>query len=538
MIITPPRLLVVLAGAGLALVLWWLWSTAWTARPAPAQTVGFVTTGRISSLNPQEAAAPGTNLMRTRLLKALWEGLVELDPRTQRPKPALAASWEFSSEDRTATFHLRPDARWSNGEPLIAADYVYSVRVALSTNAAASEAMLLLKNARRYREQLTNFSTVGIEALDEHTLRLHLEHPVPGLLNELCDVAWLPVHAGSYEVLRRQVYWHEPATLVSNGAFRLKDATTDQLVLEANPWYPARGEVGPDRLVLQYTEDESLYPCFLQAGTAQITDRLPTGVGEMPKWPDIEVVRDVTLVGGFVHFNLRRGPLADVRVRRALSLALDRVALVRQVSALNIRPARACLPPIADWAEMQTVEENLAEAQRQLAEAGYPDGRGFPVLRWPYGSSGVNATVQVPDACAAQWRERLHIPLYLVPREAGEFHEVVQRRDYDVVYAPMLGAMPDLARLASQLSEPAMRAYSGWDGGRVTALAEVARQETGEQLRTQVLAVEREYLAEMPATPLIFYNRTTLKDRRVVGWYPDPIGLHPLKYLHFAEASP
>ncbi len=537
MVLTPLRLLLYLTVTALAGAV--VWTLASPQRPAVAhnQILSIAAVTRIQSLLPHEQVQ-GSTLLRARLIQALWEGLVELDPRTLTPRPAVAESWEIAADNRSAVFHLRSGVSWSNGEPLIADDFVFALRQALSTpSSPAGEALLILKNAHAFRDgTITDLREVGVTAVDARTLRLDLEHPVPGLLTELCDAAWLPLHPGSYELLRSRAFLQEPTHLITNGAFRLAAVTSDKLVLSPNPFYYARSQVRLAGVELQYAEDISLYPHLLQSGAVQMSDRLTSGGMKLPLTPNVQLWRDPTLIGGYVHFNLRRSPLSDLRVRRALSLALDRESLVRTVSSTDLRPAHACLPPIAEWEDVHTVEENLAEARQLLAEAGYPGGRGFPVLNWPYRYTTFDAAVKLPEACAAQWRERLGIPVYLVLADEEEFQARQAAHDYDLMLVPWYGALPDLARLASQLAEPAMRAYSGWDGDNLAELVQAARQQTGAAERNRVLAVEQAFLKNMPATPLIFYNRHTLKRRAVAGWYPDPMGLHPLKYLYFDDS--
>jgi oligopeptide transport system substrate-binding protein len=535
----PPCLLAGLALAGLA------GGLAWAAYnradgPEPGQQVlGIASTTRVQSFHPHEAAPAGTALMRTRLIQALREGLVEFDPRTQRPRPAVAEKWEISPDDTSAVFHLRPGVRWSNGEPLVADDFVFALRLALTTRSAVSESLSILKNARAYADgRITDAREIGVTALDARTLRLDLEHPVPGLLVELCDLAWLPLHAGSIAALRDRSYWQQPDLLVTNGPFELAGATADIVTLRPNPYYRAREQVRLDRIEVHYTEDAALYPRLLQSGRVQLSDRLASGEIDLPAPAGVQLWRDPTLAAGFVHFNLRQGPLADRRVRRALSLALDRSLLAKEVSSANVRPAYTCLPPIGDWEAMHTVEEDLSEARRLLAEAGYPGGRGLPVLRWPYRMAAVDASVRLPEACSAQWRDRLGLQVYVLPVDDEDFQKRIATHDYDVVLAAMLGTLPDLARLASQLAGSKMRAYSGWDGGAVPRLAEIAREDRGDALLDKLHAVELAFLAEMPATPLIFYNRHTLKNLSVAGWYPDSTGLHPLKYLYLTAPTP
>ena len=534
--ITPPMVLAGLTVAVAAGVVAWAGRGGGLDHPSEAQLLGIVSTNRIQSLNPLEPSPPGTALMRTRLMQALREGLLELDPATQEPRALGAESWEIAPDNTAVVLHLRNSARWSNGDPVVAQDYVFAIHEALASRAPAADALMILKNARAFLDgRLAGVRAVGATAVDAHTLRFDLDQPVRGLLVELCDKAWLPLHARSMAALRDGSYWRDPSLLVTNGAFALAHASSDAITLRPNPYYHDRQSVRLAGIVVRFAESEDVYPRVLQAGLAQLSDRLASAAVAEDLPPGVRLWEDPTLATGFVHFNLRRAPLADERVRQALSLALDRTALARSVAPGSVRPAFTCLPPIGDWARQHTVEENLGDAQRLLAEAGFPGGRGFPVLRWPFRTAAIDAAQRVPELCADQWRSRLGIQVYVLPVDDAEFQRRLAVHDYDVVLAALVGSVPDLAHIASQLAGSAMRSYSGWNAGALPEIVGIAREATGE-VRTNLLRdVERTFLVEMPATPVIVYDRHTFKHDSVAGWYPDSTGLHPLKYLYLTE---
>ncbi|HEY4301362.1 MAG TPA: peptide ABC transporter substrate-binding protein, partial [Candidatus Didemnitutus sp.] len=487
---TPPFLLAGLALAGLAGGL--IWSARYrVGRHAPnEQILGIVSTSRIQSLDPQQPAQTGTVAIRNRLLQALREGLVEFDPRVQAPVPAMAESWDISPDHRTAVFHLRAGLRWNNGDPLVAGDFVFAIRRAFARFSRLSESLAILKNGSELSAgRRSDPAVLGATALDDRTLRLEFEHPVPGLLMELCDPAWMPLHAATVVALEDGSYWTHPTRLVTNGPFELAEANPDKVTLRPNPFYRARGEIRLAQVEFQYAEDASLYELVLRSGKAQLSDRLASGEISVPRDAGIEVWRDPTLAVGSVHFNLRRGPLADRRVRQALSLALDRAVMAREISTANVRPARTCLPPVADWEDVRTVREDLGEARRLLAEAGFPGGRNLPVLRWPYRSAGTEASVRLPEICAEQWRERLGLQVYLLPVDEEDFQHRVASHDYDLILGPIVGTLPDLTHLASELTSSTNSAYSGWDGSAVVKLVERAREADAGQVHNRILAV-------------------------------------------------
>jgi ABC-type oligopeptide transport system substrate-binding subunit len=143
--------------------------------------------------------------------------------------------------------------------------------------------------------------------------------------------------------------------------------------------------------------------------------------------------------------------------------------------------------------------------------------------------------VRLPEICAEQWRERLGLQVYLLPVDEEDFQHRVVAHDYDLILGPIVGTLPDLTHLASELTSSTNSAYSGWDGSAVVKLVERAREADAGQVHNRILAVEKAYLEEMPAAPLIVYNRHTLKSLSVAGWYVDSTGQHPLKYLSLAD---
>ena len=534
--LTPPRILlglVILAVVGLAAYQ----RATPTAPRLPENVLRVVTFTPIATLHPHK----GATILPTRLVQALWEGLFEIDPATQQPRPALAESWEISADAREVQFHLRADAKWSNGESVTAEDFVRGVHEALRTG-AGGDSLLILQNARAYREQtFASPDIVGIAALGERTLRLRLERPVPGLFRELCAPTWFPLHQSAAEVLRDEAYRADPTALITNGAFALVEVTRDGISLRGNPHYHSPHEVALSGVDVIYTESSVLFPALFRAGLAHLSDRLATGELQRPiALPDVELHREPTLITGFVHFNTRHGPLRDARVRRALSLALDRGALADASSKGDVRPAVACLPPIAEWRKVRTVEENLAEARRLLAEAGYPNGAGFPVLKWPHRPGITDAFNRLAVECAVQWRERLGVPVYVFPVDADRWEELREHADYDLALTTWFGPVADLGRLANQLIEPPVRELSGWRDNGVTALVAEARGLRGAAQRERVLAAERAFLNAMPATPLVVFNRHTLRHRAVAGWHADPVGMQMLKTLRLEapEVSP
>ena len=179
------------------------------------------------------------------ILMALFEGLTCIDEKTSQAVPGVAERWEVSPDGLVATFHLRPDAAWSNGDPVTADDFVYSFQRILSPGLASEYAYVLypIKNAEDFNGgKLTNFAQVGVRALDARTLQITLGHPCPYLAVLAANQAWFPVHRATIlkfgRIDQRGSGWTRAGNLVGNGAFRLKEWVPNaRVVVEKNPRY-------------------------------------------------------------------------------------------------------------------------------------------------------------------------------------------------------------------------------------------------------------------------------------------------------------
>ncbi|HPO17500.1 MAG TPA: peptide ABC transporter substrate-binding protein, partial [Candidatus Hydrogenedentes bacterium] len=172
-----------------------------------------------------------------RVLNALFEGLADLDPQTLQPIPAVAESWTISEDKLVYTFTLRRNARWSNGDPFTANDFVYSWKRMLSPGLAAEYAYLLycLKNGKLFNEgKITDFAQVGVKALDDYTLQVTLEHPTPYFLAMQVHEAWFPVHQATIERFGkmddRDTQWTRAGNFVGNGPFKLAEWWPNEVI--------------------------------------------------------------------------------------------------------------------------------------------------------------------------------------------------------------------------------------------------------------------------------------------------------------------
>src|SRR5688572_8347175 len=320
----------------------------------------------------------------------LFEGLTLLEERTTNPLPAAAESWNVSADGLTWTFRLRETLQWSNGDPLTADDFVQSFRRILNPTFASDNAWYLfaLKNAEAYNaKKIPDINAVGFKAPDARTLILTLEQPTPYLAALVSMPAWYPINPrvlskfGAME--RRGTPWTRPGNLVGNGAFTLAQWSPNaRIVLEKNPRHREAAQNKLNGVVFFPIENPDVEERDFRAGQLHVTFNLP--VTKLTSWRKQDPAKlrvDPMLQINFLRFNTTRPPLNDMRVRRALSLAIDREAIAKSVLQGSRAPAMSLTPPnTGGYTVHARVPTDIVEAKKLLASAGFADGQGLPVI--------------------------------------------------------------------------------------------------------------------------------------------------------------
>ncbi|MGL5289561.1 MAG: ABC transporter substrate-binding protein, partial [Aeromonas sp.] len=287
-------------------------------------------------------------LPELQVLRDLFEGLLTQGP-DGKPVAGVAASWE-NKDNQLFTFHLRPDARWSNGDPVKAGDFVYSWRKLVDPKEAATFAWFA---------QLARFDKVdeivagklpatelGVKAIDDHTLQVKLSQPVPYFLSLLSHPSLSPLHQASIEQFGNQ--WTQPGKLVGNGAFVLsKRVVNEEIELVPNPHYWDRAHTVLTKVIFMPINQESAATNRYLAGDLHITESFAKErYGKLKQQIPGEVYTPAQLGTYYYAFNTRQAPLNDVRVRKALSYAIDRAVIANKVLGTGEKPAYHFTPDV------------------------------------------------------------------------------------------------------------------------------------------------------------------------------------------------
>ncbi len=486
--------------------------------------------GDPSSLDPQLIQT----LNDSHITMALYEGLTVPDPVTLEPKPGVAESWNYDDQTLTWTFHLRPDAKWSNGDPVTAQDFVFSFQRILGPELGVEYANMLypIKNAEAFNEgKLKDFNQVGVHALDDHTLQIQLEHPT-GYFLELCyHQTYLPVHPPTIRkfdaMKRRDTGWDKPATFVGNGPFVLTKYVLGEVIeLKKNPLYWNAAKIRLNGIRFYPIADVNAEERAFRNGALHITSTLPQP--RIPFYRDTHspYLRIMTVYGNYFYtINTRKPPLNDPRVRRALNLAIDRKALVEHVTRGGQVPAYALTPASDQYTPRAQIHEDVAEAQRLLAEAGHPGGQGIPPLELLYNTSESHRAVA--EYLQETWKKNLGIDINLANVATPAWLDRRENADFQIIRAGWYGDYLDPSTFLELFKGDNEMEQSGWKNAKYDQYIEAARKETDPARRMEDFQqAEAILLDDLPIIPLYDYTTIILVRPEVRGYENNLLDQH------------
>jgi oligopeptide transport system substrate-binding protein len=475
------------------------------------------------------------------IVMAFFEGLLQYDPKTSEPTPAVAERWEVSPDNLTWTFHLRPTAKWSNGDPVTAHDFVYSYQRMLSPGLGAEYAKMLfvLKNAEAfYTRKITDPAQIGARAADDHTLVLSLNSPVPYLPTMVCHSAWYPVHRATIEkfgkIDDRTNAWTKQGNLVGNGYFTLAEWRPNQHIRGIkSQTYWDRDKVRLKEVFFYPIESADAEERTFRSGQLHVTSSLPISKIAVYENDKTGVYNPHVYLGTYVfRFNVNVPPLNDARVRRALAMAIDREAMVRDVTRGGQRPAgNFCPPGIAGFTARASVKTDFAAAKQLLAEAGFPEGRGFPKLDLLFNTNEGHR--QIAEALQQMWKRNLGIDIGLYNQEAKVWTDSMRTLNYQIGRFAWVGDYLDPSTFLDIMTTGNGNNQTGWGNAEYDRLIDAARNTADTAKRYEYYQRCEEILAEeCPFAPLYFYTRNNLVRPEVKGWYGNLLDDHPLKGVY------
>jgi oligopeptide transport system substrate-binding protein len=490
----------------------------------------------VADLDPQLA----TTANDYTVLSALFEGLVAEDPQTLAPVPGVAERWELSPDGLTYTFHLRNNAKWSNGDPVTARDFLGSWQRVLTPSLAADNAYLLyiVQNAEAFHKgQLTDFTQVGFSAPDDRTVRITLEHPASYFLSLLQHWVWWPVHlptiAKSGSTTERGNRWALPETFVGNGPFNLKAWRTGQHidVVKSETYWDAAA-VRLNGIRFHPIEDLNSEERAFRSGQLHLTEALPVAKVDAYRREHPELLRIDAYLGTYYYtLNTNRPFLNETKVRRALALSVDRTGIAEKILRGGQMPATAFTPPgTAGYTPVAGFTTDFAEARRLLAEAGYPEGKGAPILEILLNTSDNHRIIA--EAIQADWRKELGLEIRLLNMEGKSVLAARRAGDFQILRSSWIGDYNDPATFLSVWTTDSGNNHSGWSNPAYDQLLfQAARTNDTDTRHALFRQAEAQLIADAPFIPLYTYTHVFLKSPSVQGWYPTLLDHHPYKHV-------
>ena len=469
----------------------------------------------------------------------LFEGLTTLDAKNN-PVPAMAEKWEISPDGLKYLFHLRKGIKWSNGDPVTAYDFEYAWKTALSPELGSKYAYQLfyVKNGEAYNQGLTTADQVGVRALDDKTLEVLLEKPTAYFLSLTAFHTLYPVPR---RVVEANAKWAaDPKTLIGNGPFKITAwVHNSRIELTKNDQYWDAGKVKMPRLDFLLTESSSTEIAMFDNNQIDMGENAPPS--EYPRLQKQGYLNISPYLGTyFFSFNVTKPPLDNVKVRQALSLALDRQSIIANVTKGEQKPALAWVPPglpdVGPGSDFRQTggdflrDRDIEAAKRLLAEAGYPDGKGLPPIELIYNTNDVHKAIA--EAVQEMWRKNLGIQITLTNQEWKVFINTRSRGAYQIARHGWIGDYADPMTFIDMFDSTSGNNDSHYKNPRYDNLVRLAKSSLNPEIRLKAMhEAEKLLMDDAVIAPLYFYTRVTMVKPYVKGYSRSVLG-----HVYFKEA--
>jgi oligopeptide transport system substrate-binding protein len=553
------------------------------------------------SFDPARAAAsPETDFVR-----ALYEGLTDIDSKTLQPVPAVAAKWTNSEDFKTWTFNLRKDAKWSNGEIVTATDFVRSWKRlielgekvpqrgllknivgmdtenvlpifaseevdALSRDSSDSNAFLNKKqtsgnsntaaqtveppkteeskSAKKTEKQTPKKDFFGVEALNDFTLKVSLVQPDKNFPSLTAHPIFRPVYGDGKEFDATDL----SADIITNGAFRVSAIEPESIVLDRADYYWNAREVELERVRFVASENAENALAAYRAGDVDVVtnaDFKPLALKLLTPYDDFRRTTHSAIV--YYVFNQTKKPFDDARIRRALTIAVERERLTEDDMDGASHPAFS----FSLFAGEEKIAQDVAEAQRLLSEAGYAEGKDFPVIRLLVNRNDMQK--RIARSVAKMWKKNLNIETEIIIKDQADFEAAYQNGEYDIARrgvvlpttdetANMLAMFPpkvepEIVPASSPVPNPniavnnqILTEKSAESNLNLASPDAPSEQKTGTQIPNPVVAqspvlTEQQALETLPAIPLSFPTSYSLVKPYVQGFETNSLDAPSLK---------
>ena len=472
----------------------------------------------------------------------LFEGLVRIG-FDDAPEAGCAEKWEVSEDGMSWTFHLRKGLKWSDGKPMTAEEFRYGFLRAITPENASPYAHLgfFIKNGEAFFNGKAKAEEVGLVAVDDVTFRIDLEYQTPLMLDYLSYHIFYPARADVIEADPRG-WTSKPETALGNGPFMLADwQHNSEMTLVKNPHYWDADNVKIDKVRMVMITDSNTALAAFKGRKVDLIDNIPPQMTpQLIKSGEAKVAP--TLGTSFSVFNVTRAPFDNPLVRRAFTLAVDRTVMAEKVAMGGQKPAVAFIPYgipgvetekdfRAEGGDFLPDRADVEQAKKLLAEAGYPDGKGFPKVVYKYNLNPINKAIA--EALQAMWKQNLGVEVELSNEEWKVFINTRMKHDFDIARHAYLVDFFDAGSLLELWQTGVPENVAGYANEEYDALIKDSLKQMDRAKRIEDMhKAEQILMQDLPVLPLYFYSTPYMQSARVKGIY-----MSPRKWVFFRGAE-
>ena len=496
--------------------------------------------GEPESLDPHRS----TSNQAIAVLLDLGEGLISFAADGTLQAGA-ADRWEESADSLTFTFHLRPNARWSNGSKVLASDFEFAFRRLVDPQTAApyAEFVSTIRNASEIVKGDLPGGELGVVAIDPYTLQIQLHTPLPYFLQLLAHPSTFPINEVAFRRIGEKLF--TPEHYVSNGAYLLDDwSVGSSISLRRNDLFWNDESTQIDRVNYHFVNQNVEYD-YYRTGELDVTANVPESIFSRVSKERPNELRVSPFLGIYYFgFNLTRAPFSDnQKLRQALSVAIDRQVLVDKITGRGEIPAYSWVPPGVNLYAQQKIgfadldkQEREEMAQQLFEDAGYGPGAEFEFeLRY----NTFDGHQRIALAVQGMWRDVLGVEAKLVNEEYKVFIDSVRsKNETEVFRLSWTGDYNDalsLLQIMKSDNPSNLTGYSNTEFDHFIALAE--REPDPVVRKSQLESAEKIAMADYPVIPLYFYVSKHLVSPSIVGWENNVMDIHLSRHLSLDESS-
>ncbi len=451
------------------------------------------------------------------VLNHTFEGLYTKDQKGNIV-PGLAKDTKVSDDGKTYTFTIRDDAKWSDGTPVTAQDFEYSWKRVLDPKTGSSFAFYLyyIKGAEAYNKGKGSADQVGVQAVDEHTLKVELNAPLAYFNKLLAMYTFYPVKK---DLVEKNKNWAADANnYVSNGAFKMTDwKHNSQVVIEKNDKYYGQKDVSLKKITFKIVPDATTYYQMYKTGELDFVMTLPSDALDAEK--NNKEFKEVPYFGTYMlMFNVNKEPFTNAKIRRAFAMAIDRKTLTENVTKAGEIPAYGMVPPGVktpnggDFREDggNYFKEDSAEAKKLLQEGMKEEGWSkLPNVTLLYNTAENNK--KIAEAVQEMVKKNLGVDIKVGNQEWKTYLDTTKQQNFQMARMGWIGSFVDPVIMLDYYLGDSPNNRTGWVNKKYDEIMAKSKVEQDETKRFELLHQAEEVLMQdMPFMPVYFYTNTFL----------------------------